>query len=287
MTTTAMPPETGVQPYVRLPRRRSQQAAAPVALTQSSPPASSTPVVSVVIPTKNEAENVAWVLERLPALVDEVILVDSSTDDTVAVAKAVRPDIWVVREPQPGKGAALRAGFAHARGEYVVMIDADGSMAPAEIERFVDKLAEGAQLVKGSRFLAGGGTADMGALRRCGNGGLRSLVNSLYGCRFSDLCYGFMAFRRSALGALDLRSDGFEIETEIVSRALLGGLRIAEVPSFEAPRRHGESNLNTWRDGSRVLRTLLRERWARRVEPEVGPLALEPEVAPLALEPAG
>jgi len=219
------------------------------------------------------------VLERLPDLIDEVILVDSSSDDTVAVAKAVRPDIRIVREARPGKGAALRAGFAHARGDYIVMIDADGSMAPAEIGRFVDELADGAELVKGSRFLTGGGTADMGALRRYGNGGLRSLVNSLYGCRFSDLCYGFMAFRRSALGVLDLGSDGFEIETEIVARALLAGLRIAEVPSFEALRRHGESNLNTWRDGGRVLRTLVRERWARRrVERDVGPLALEPAV---------
>ena len=279
MTTTATPPETDVQPYVRLPRhRRSEEGATPLKMVPE-PLASSVPVVSLVIPTKNEARNVAWVLDRLPALVDEVILVDSSSDDTVAVAQAVRPDIRVVREARPGKGAALRAGFAHAHGEYIVMIDADGSMAPAEIGRFVEELADGAELVKGSRFMAGGGTADMGALRRYGNGGLRSLVNSLYGCRFSDLCYGFMAFRRSKLDALDLRSDGFEIETEIVVRALLAGLRIAEVPSFEALRRHGESNLNTWRDGTRVLRTLLRERWAGEVERDVvGPLALEPVV---------
>lgn len=279
MTTTAMPGEqTSVQPYVRLPRRRPKQDAGPVRVDPQRLPASSEPLVSLVIPTKNEALNIAWVLERLPDLVDEIILVDSSSDETVAVAKAVRPDIRIVREGRPGKGAALRAGFAHARGEYIVMIDADGSMAPAEIGRFVDKLADGAELVKGSRFLTGGGTADMGALRRYGNGGLRSLVNSLYGCRFSDLCYGFMAFRRSALGALDLASDGFEIETEIVVRALLADLRIAEVPSFEALRRHGESNLNTWRDGSRVLRTLVRERWARRVEGDVGSLAVEPAV---------
>src|SRR5689334_24728149 len=98
--------------------------------------AQSPPRVSVVIPTLNEERNVGWVLVRLPDLVDEVILVDGrSTDDTVAVARSVRPDIRVVMETTPGKGAALRAGFAAARAEYVVMIDADGSMDPAEIVR--------------------------------------------------------------------------------------------------------------------------------------------------------
>jgi glycosyltransferase involved in cell wall biosynthesis len=234
--------------------------------------------VSLVIPTKNEARNIAWVLERLPDLIDEVILVDSSSDDTVAVAKAVRPDIRIVREARPGKGAALRAGFAHARGDYIVMIDADGSMAPAEIGRFVDELADGAELVKGSRFLTGGGTADMGALRRYGNGGLRSLVNSLYGCRFSDLCYGFMAFRRSALGVLDLGSDG-DRDRDRGEGAARGAAdrRGAELRGASAPRRVEPQHLA--RDGGRVLRTLVRERWARRrVERDVGPLALEPAV---------
>src|SRR3712207_3330885 len=102
------------------------------------------------------------------------------------------------------------------------------------------------------------------------------MVNVLYGERFSDLCYGFIAFRRDRLGALALRSDGFEIETEIVVRSVLAGLRVAEVPSFEAPRMHGESHLNTWRDGTRVLRTLLRHRF--RPTPRVEQL-LRQEVA--------
>src|SRR5215210_2205642 len=168
--------------------------------------------VSLVIPTLNEERNVPWVLERLPDCVDEVILVDGrSTDDTVAVASRVRPDIRVVFEGRPGKGAALRAGFAAARGEYVVMIDADGSMDPAEIGLFVALLRDGSDFVKGSRFLRGGGTTDMSPLRKMGNAGLRGAVNTLYGTRFTDLCYGFMAFRRSRLQALELESDGFEI----------------------------------------------------------------------------
>jgi glycosyltransferase involved in cell wall biosynthesis len=222
----------------------------------------SRPRVSVVIPTLNEEPNVSWVLERLPDVVDEVVLVDGrSTDDTVAAARAVRPDIRVVLETTPGKGAALRAGFAAARGEYVVMIDADGSMDPAEILRFIEALRSGCDLVKGSRFTPGGGTSDMSRIRRLGNGALRGAVNLLYRTNFTDLCYGFIGFRRERLGALRLDSHGFEIETEMVARAVVASLRIGEVPSFEAERRHGESHLSAWRDGQRALRTLLRERF--------------------------
>jgi glycosyltransferase involved in cell wall biosynthesis len=220
------------------------------------------PGVSVVVPTLNEERNVTWVLERLPDLVDEVILVDGrSTDRTIEVARAARPDIRVVLETQPGKGAALRAGFAAARGEYIVMIDADGSMDPGEIERFVDALRSGCDFVKGSRFAEGGGTVDMSPIRRLGNGALRTAVNVLYRTNFTDLCYGFIGFRRERLGALRLDSHGFEIETEMIARAVIASLRIGEVPSFEAERRYGESNLSAWRDGRRALATLLRERF--------------------------
>jgi len=222
----------------------------------------SKPRVSVVIPTLNEEKNVAWVLERLPSIVDDVVLVDGrSTDDTIAVARAARPDVRVVLESQPGKGAALRAGFAAARGEYVVMIDADGSMDPSEIERFVEALQEGCDFVKGSRFAPGGGTDDISVIRRLGNDALKTAVNLLYRTNFTDLCYGYIGFRRERLSALRLDSQGFEIETEMIARAVVASLKIAEIGSFEAERRHGESNLNAWRDGRRALKTLLRERF--------------------------
>jgi glycosyltransferase involved in cell wall biosynthesis len=218
--------------------------------------------VSVVVPALNEEHNIGWVLGRIPEFVDEVILVDGgSTDDTVAVSRALRPDIRVATQDRPGKGAALRAGFAAARGEVIVMIDADRSMDPSEMERFIDSIREGHDLVKGSRFIRGGGTDDMESVRRLGNGVLNGLVNVLYRVAFTDLCYGYVAFRRARLDDLALTADGFEIETEIVCRALKAGLNIAEVPSFEAPRGYGESNLRTWRDGQRVLRTLLRHRF--------------------------
>ena len=206
-------------------------------------------------------------LERIPAVVDEVILVDGdSTDRTVAVSRQLRPDIRVVGQDRPGKGAALRSGFAAAHGDVIAMIDADRSMDPREIELFVDLIDSGYDLAKGSRFIEGGGTDDMETVRRLGNGVLNGLVNILYRADFTDLCYGYVAFRRDCLRDLALCSDGFEIETEIVVRALNAGLRIAEVPSFELARVHGESHLSTWRDGRRVLRTLLRHR-LRRMPP--------------------
>ena len=221
--------------------------------------------VSVIVPAKNEAKNLPWVLLRMPDVVDEVIVVDGqSTDGTAAIAQAARPDVRIVPDPGGGKGAALRAGFAAASGDSVVMLDADGSMDPAEIPRYLAFLAHGFELVKGSRFMVGGGSDDITPLRRLGNRVLRSMVNALYRTRFSDLCYGYCAFRRSALPLLGLTADGFEIETEMTVHAVAAGLRVCEVPSFEAPRGHGTTNLRTFRDGVRVLCTLVTARGSAR-----------------------
>jgi glycosyltransferase involved in cell wall biosynthesis len=220
--------------------------------------------VSAVIPAKNEARNIPWVLERLPVIVDEVVLVDGlSVDGTVEVARDLRPDIVVVHEMQRGKGAALRAGFRAASGEYVVMLDADGSMDPLEIPRFVSALDAGADLVKGTRFSDGGDTADMSWLRATGNRVLLKIANAMYRTSHTDLCYGFAAFRRSSVLALELDAVGFEIEAQLFLRAVRHQLRVAEIGSFEAPRRFGTSNLNAFRDGWRVLETIVGERVRR------------------------
>lgn len=221
--------------------------------------------VSVVIPTRNEARNVADVLERLPGLVDEVVLVDArSADVTKLMASSTRRDIRIIDEPAAGKGNALRAGLAAAHGDILVAMDADGSMSPEEIPRFVNPLEHGFDLAKGSRFIAGGGSLDITPIRRLGNRALVEAANILLDVRYTDLCYGFFALRRIFLESLDLRSTGFEIETEITVRAQLMGLRIAEVPSVELPRRSGQSNLRAVHDGIRVMRTLFRERSRQR-----------------------
>ncbi|GAA2523013.1 hypothetical protein GCM10010423_15110 [Streptomyces levis] len=221
--------------------------------------------VSLVVPALNEARNIPWVFAQIPDCVDEVILVDGdSVDATVPMAVHCLPGVRSVRQSGPGKGNALRTGFLAATGDYVVMMDADGSMSPAEIPHFLHFLDHGYDFVKGSRFVQGGGSLDITPFRRLGNHVLLAVANRLYDASLTDLCYGFCAFRRSFLDQLDLHASGFEIETEMIVHALRCGLRIAEVPSLELPRRSGRSNLHAISDGRRVLRTLLSERRGAR-----------------------
>ncbi len=238
-------------------------------------PMHSEPTVSVVIPAKNEARNLPHVFSGLPSDDYELILVDGdSTDGTVEVARRLRPEITIIGQTRKGKGNALACGFAVANGDFIVMLDADGSTDPAEIPRFVEALKDGADFAKGSRFLEGGGSSDISRLRQMGNFWLNKIVNLAYGTRYTDLCYGFNAFRRECLSVLDLEpgdfgqcyeeamlwGDGFEVETLINVRVAKAGLRVAEVPSFERTRYYGASNLNAMSDGLRVLRTIHSER---------------------------
>ncbi len=221
--------------------------------------------ISVVIPARNEAQNLPHVLPYIPANVEEVILVDGhSTDDTIAVAKRLLPNIKVIEQQGKGKGDALRAGFAACTGDIIVMLDADGSADPREIPRFVGMLKGGFDFAKGSRFLHGAGSSDITMLRRLGNYGLSLFVNILFGTRFSDLCYGYNAFWRHCLNHVEVDCDGFEVETLINLRMFRAGLKIAEIPSFEHHRIYGESNLRAFRDGWRVLNTIFNERRARK-----------------------
>ncbi|GAB3196356.1 hypothetical protein GCM10027261_18850 [Geodermatophilus arenarius] len=245
------------------------------------------PRVSVVIPTYNEARNLPHVFSRLPAGLHEVIVVDGhSVDDTIEVARALRPDVRIVRQNRHGKGNAMACGFAAVTGDIVVMLDADGSADGQEIERFVAALTAGADFAKGTRFAGDGGSSDITRTRAWGNRWLNRAANVLFGTRYTDLCYGYNAFWTHCLSSLDLDpgtehgdvklwGDGFEIETIINTRMAKAGMQITEVPSYEHPRLHGTSNLNTWRDGFRVLRALAVERCngkGRRVP--VAPIAL-------------
>ena len=234
----------------------------------------SSPTVSVVIPTLNEERNLPHVFAKLPDGIDEVIVVDGGSHDrTVAVARELRPDVVIVQQTRTGKGNALACGFAACTSDIIVMIDADGSTDPGEIPGFVAELVAGADFVKGSRFDKGGHSHDITRLRKVGNDGLNLVVNVLFGTRFTDLCYGYNAFWRRVVPTLALPDpalprpsdgsklwgDGFEIETMINIRAAADGMKVGEVGSVEHARIHGQSNLNTFRDGFRVLRTIFSE----------------------------
>jgi glycosyltransferase involved in cell wall biosynthesis len=232
------------------------------------------PRVSVIIPALNEEKNLPHVAARIPHDVDQIVFVDgNSVDNTADVAKELWPHGAHISQTRKGKGNALACGFAAASGDIIVMIDADGSTDPLEIPRFVGALMSGADFAKGSRFIHGGGSADITRFRRLGNFGLNATVNMLFATRYTDLCYGYNAFWRHCLRVLRLPAiddqnpqwgDGFEIETLINVRVAASGLKIAEVPSYESSRLHGVSNLTAVRDGTRVLRTIRREFVATR-----------------------
>ena len=222
--------------------------------------------LSVVIPTWNEAGNIRHVLAQLERFDDIVIVDGMSQDGTVEIARSIRPDVRVIERPPQGKGDALRAGFEAATGDVIVMMDADGSMDPREVEVFVAMISIGFDLVKGSRLAVGGGSHDLTFIRWAGNRALCGLANQLFKTAWTDLCYGYLAFRRDCLPRLALTASGFEIESQILANAALAGMRVAEVPSIELPRLSGESHLNARRDGVRVARTMLAARFAPRAK---------------------
>ena len=225
------------------------------------------PRISVVVPARNEAKNLRYVLPFIPSIVDEVILVDGhSSDETIAVAQQLLPGITIIKQEGKGKGDALRRGFAACTGDIIVMLDADVSTDPQEIPRFVEVLLDGVDFAKGSRFMLGGGSRDITLLRRLGNYGLCKLANVLFGTHFSDLCYGFNAIWKHSLDYISIDCDGFEVEALINLRIHKCNLKIVEVPSFEYERLWGQSKLRTFYDGWRVLKTIIKER-GRRGDP--------------------
>jgi glycosyltransferase involved in cell wall biosynthesis len=223
----------------------------------------------VVIPAVNEERNLPYLASRMPRDIDEIVFVNGpSVDQTAEVARQLWPHGVHLSQTRSGKGNALACGFAEASGDIIVMMDADGSTCPTELPRFLGALVSGADFAKGSRFVQGGGSADITRFRSLGNRGLVGIVNGLFSTKYTDLCYGFNAFWRRCLDHMwlpDIEAiapqwgDGFEIETLITLRLAASGLNVAEVCSYEKARMYGLSNLNAIGDGTRVLRTIQKE----------------------------
>lgn len=222
------------------------------------------PLVSVVMPCLNEAETVSRCVGAARAALQaagmsgEIIVADNgSTDGSPEIAS--RAGARVLRVVERGYGAALIGGIAAARGRYVVMGDADDSYDFGSIPAFVRKLEEGHDLVMGSRFR---GRIEKGAMpplhRWLGNPVLSFLGRLFFRVPVSDFHCGIRAFRRDAWKTLDLRTTGMEFASEMVVKASLIGLRVAEIPVTLRPDgRTRAPHLRTWRDGWRHLRFLL------------------------------
>ena len=220
------------------------------------------PQISVVVPCLNEEEAVGRVVDQAREGIErsgrsgEVIVVDNASTDRSAEVAAAH-GATVVSEQERGYGRAYLTGLAQARGEYVVMGDADGTYPLEELPQFVERLADGDDLVIGSRF---DGEIHRGAMpwanRYLGNPILTGLLNLLFGVKVSDAHCGMRAVKREALPVLDLHATGMEFASEMVFKAYRRGLTVSEVPIDYFPRT-GESKLNRFGDAWRHVRFML------------------------------
>jgi len=217
--------------------------------------------VTVLICAFNEVENLQHVLPLIPDFVDEVLMIDGhSTDETVAVARRLRPGIRILQQPGTGKGQALRYGVEQARGDIVVTIDADGETNPVELPRFVDALLAGADWIKGSRFQNGWGCKP--PHRVFGNWVIAKTCNFLYGTHFTDVCCGYNAFWRRIPAEVNIwAADGWNYEPLLVARLLSAGRDVRELGYQYSGRLTGNSKLPNWHQGVRAMWVLARERF--------------------------
>lgn len=218
--------------------------------------------ITALICTKDEEQNLPYVLPKIPEWVDELLVVDGhSSDRTVEVVKRLCPNAKVVYQPNKGKGDALRYGIKKAQGDIIVTLDADGTSDPTEMEEFIVPLLNGYDYAKGSRF-ASGMPRRKPWYRIAGNWVIVLLFDALFAKRYTDLCCGYNAFWKKAIKTVDLNSaDGFADEPLINCRVRKAGLRMVEVGCIDRGRIGGGTKAPAWRQGFKAVKTIVRERF--------------------------
>src|SRR5437660_7460271 len=220
--------------------------------------------VSVVIPCLNEANSLAYCVDKArkvlqeAGLSGEVVVADNgSTDGSIEIAE--EHGARVIRVTQRGYGAALRAGIAAARGPLIIMGDADDSYDFTDVPRFVEKLREGYDIVMGNRFRGGIKPGAMPPSHKyLGNPGLTALLNTFFHAGIGDSYCGMRGLTRALYDRLDVRSTGMEFALEVIIKAAQIGARIAEIPIILWPDKRGRPpHLRSFRDGWRSLRFML------------------------------
>jgi glycosyltransferase involved in cell wall biosynthesis len=229
-------------------------------------------LLSVIVPVFNERATVAEVIRRIRAVdvpvdVEVIVVDDGSSDGTDKVLTALGDStVRVLTHPvNKGKGAAIRTGMAAARGDLLLVQDADLEYDPQDWPRLLEPILRGkAMVVYGSRFT--GERKNMMPLHWIGNRFLSLVTNVLYATTMSDMETCYKLFDRSVLEGITIQSDKFEFEPEITAKVLRRGYRIYEVPISYAGREITEGKKITWRDGIGALRALIKYRFTR-IEP--------------------
>jgi glycosyltransferase involved in cell wall biosynthesis len=219
--------------------------------------------VSFLIPAYNEAANIAEVLERVDALpFDKQVIVvdDGSTDGTAEIVQA-RNGVILLRQPNSGKGAAIRHAIEHIDGDIAVIQDADMEYDPAEVPALIEPIERGvADVVYGSRLQGGRPQRAYMFWHLVGNRFLSLLTGVLYNTTLSDMETGYKAFRSEVLTSLELKQSDFAIEPEITAKVCLRNLRIYELPISYYGRTYAEGKKITWVDGFRAVWVLVATR---------------------------
>ncbi|MFO0762205.1 MAG: glycosyltransferase family 2 protein [Byssovorax sp.] len=221
--------------------------------------------VSVILAAYNEAPTIRSIVlgcrQHTPGLAELVVVDDGSTDDTAGEAE--RAGAEVIRLPENrGKGFAIRQGLVRATGDVLLFMDADGQDDPAEIPLLLDALVPSVDMVVGSRFLGRFGPGAITPVNRAGNQLLTGVVNALFGARLTDTQAGFRCVRRTAADRCALSASRYDIEVDLLLGVLRNGGRVVEVPVKREARLHGQSQLGSIRDGTRILLRILRRRFA-------------------------
>jgi len=216
--------------------------------------------VTLIVPTRNEEGCIGKVLKEIPRkYVDEVLIVDgNSTDKTVLEAKKFMKkgsDRLVIQKGK-GYGGAFIEGIKLAKGDVIVMMDADGSHNPADIPFLINKLKEGYDYAMSSRYMTGGRSFDDTLIRWCGNQLFTKLTNMVHNMHITDSLYLLTAVRKKDLLKLNLKQTGFEFCTEIIVKASSAGLRFAETPAIERARYNGVSKVSAFFDGLKILKSI-------------------------------
>ncbi len=219
--------------------------------------------ISLIIPTLNEEKSIEKVLENVPReIVDEVIVVDSSVDNTANISK--RYGAIVIHEPPEGYGSALQAGLNIAMGNIIVYMDGDYTYDPQEIRILVKPIFEGrCNVVLGNRLRNKKCSRSMSVLNRIGNNVISLIFSFLFLKRIHDTQTGFRAIKTSFLAGLKCRESGMPYATEQLIKLLKRGALVCEVPITYRPRLYGNSKLKPLKDGLKITKTMLVSRFSK------------------------